>query len=444
MKKALARFRWPLAVAALALLLFAMGRMRAVEVDMASVTRGRIEEVITEEARTQLHTERVVTAELPGTVRRVELEEGDRVEAGQVITTIEDTELKLYLDVLRADLKEVQARLAGADVPLPKQSEIDAAEQDARRTDHEQQAVRQELAGAEAQLQFADSDHRRMKDLFDSGSATDRQDQQARRDLAAARATHAGLANRLAAAEAGAQVAGLRKQVLLDSLGDTAYLHDVYAAQIGQSQKNIELLTYELGKTAVRSPISGVILEKHVDSDQFVQPGAGLVRVGDMDTIEIRADILSDDVGRVQVGQEVLLLGRAVADPAARGRVEKVYPSGFTKISSLGVRQQRVAVLVGFDNRPLGLKPGYELDVQIVVDARDDAVLVPRDAVFAGREGMAVFAVEGRRARRRPVELGLRGEDAYEVLGGLEPGDVVVRRPPTDLSDGQRVKRRPQ
>jgi len=444
LKKALARFRWPLAVAALALLLFAMGRMRAVEVDMASVTRGRIEEVITEEARTQLHTERVVTAELPGTVRRVELEEGDRVEAGQIITTIEDTELKLYLDVLRADLKEVQARLAGADVPLPKQSEIDAAEQDARRAEHEVQAVRQELAGAEAQLQFADSDHRRMKDLFDSGSATDRQYEQARRDLAAARAAHAGLANRLAAAKAGAQVAGLRKQVLLDSLGDTAYLHDVYAAQIEQSQKNVELLTHVLGKTAVRSPISGVILEKQVDSDQFVQPGAALVRVGDMDTIEIRADILSDDVGRVQVGQEVLLLGRAVGDPSARGRVEKVYPSGFTKISSLGVRQQRVAVLVGFDNRPLGLKPGYELDVQIVVDARDDAVLVPRDAVFASREGMAVFAVEGRRARRRPVELGLKGEDAYEALAGLEPGDVVVRRPPTDLSDGQRVKRRPQ
>jgi HlyD family secretion protein len=443
-KKSPARFIWP-AVAALVLAaLVAMVLMRPVEVGIAVVRRGSVEEVVTEEARTQLHTERAVTAELPGTAQRVELEEGDNVEDGQTVTTIEDTDLRLYLDVLRAQLKEVEARLEGVDVPLPKPSEIDAAGQDAVRAEHEVQALEQDVASAEADLQYADRDFRRVKALFDAGSVTDREYEEARRVLASAQAAHGALADRLAAARAAAQVAGLRKQVLVDRLGDTAYMRDVYAAQMEQSRKEIDLLTHELEKSTVRSPIAGVVLEKQLDSRQFVQPGAPLITVGDMGTIEIRADILSDDVGRVKVGQKVHLIGRAVRDPSVLGEVRKIYPSGFTKISSLGVRQQRVAVLIGFDNSKLDLKPGYKLDVQIVVDSRENAVLVPADAVFASAEGMAVFAVEGGKARVRPVKLGLKGEQDYEVTAGLEPDERVVRRPPTDLKPGRRVKARPE
>jgi len=440
MKRLLTRLGWPILVALIIAGIYAYGKTRPVEVEIAEVTRGRIEEYVTEEAQTQLGTERVVTADLPGTARRITLEEGDPVEAGQVITTVEDTELKLYLDVMQASLKEIEGRLAGADVPLPKEPEVAAAEQERLRASQEVEGLEQDRKAAEAEATFAAKDFERIKGLFESGSATDQQYDRALRGMETAAASLAALERRLAAAQTAVQIAALRKQVLLDSMGDTAYLHDVYGAQLEQTRKMMDLLSHQIAKTRITSPITGVVLEKYVDSDQFVQPGAPLVKVGDMQSIEIRADILSDEVGRVQLGQQALLVGRAVRDPNARGRVKKIYPSGFTKISALGVRQQRVTVLIDFDNSELQLQPGYELDVKIAVAVRDDAVLVPSEAVFATGEGQAVFVVLNGRARLRTVSTGLKGDDYYEVTAGLEPGDVVILRPPNDLEPGSRVR----
>lgn len=439
MKRMLVRLVWPIVIAVLVVAVYSYGKTRPVAVETAPVRRGRIEEHVTEEARTQLHTERVVTADAQGTSARITLEEGDSVRAGQQLTTIEDTELKLSLEVLRSNVAEAEARLAGADVPLPKQSEIEAAERERQRALEQLETLKQEKKAAEADLKFAEKESRRIKDLFDSGSATDRQHDAAQRDLAVARAGLDALTHRLAAAQTAVEISSLRKQVLLDSMQDTAHMHRVYEAQMGQYHRMIDLIGHRISKTKVTSPIAGVILEKYVDSDQYVQPGTPLVKVGDMGSIEIRADILSDEVGRVRVGQQVILVGKAIGKAGATGRVSKIYPSGFTKMSSLGVRQQRVAVLIGFDSSELDLQPGYELDVRIVVAARDDAVLVPSEAVFATAEGEALFVVQDGRARLRPISTGLKGDEFYAVTEGLEPGDVAILHPPRDLEDRRRV-----
>jgi HlyD family secretion protein len=440
MKRALARFGWPLAIALLVAGIYVWGKRRPLEVETGTVERGRIEEYVTEEAVTQLDVERVVAADFPGTARRITLEEGDSIAAGQLITTIEDTELQLSLEMMSAQVKEIEGRLAGVDVPLPKPSEIAAAEEEQRRAERQLAAVTEQKKAAEADLEYAGKELGRIEQLARSGSATARQLDLARRDLQTAQAALDAAAERLAAAEAAVRVAALRKQVLLDSMRDTAHLRQVYGAQIERLDRTMDLINYEVSRTRVTSPISGVVLEKHVDSERYVQQGTPLLTVGQMDSIEVRADILSDEVGRVRPGQDVLLVGKAVAPADVRGAVKKIYPSGFTKISSLGVRQQRVAVLVDFDNSRLGLKPGSELDVKIVVAARDDAVLVPTEAVFATAEGAAVFVMEGGRARKRAVTTGLTGEDHYEVTDGLSPGEVVLLRPPTDLKPGSRVK----
>ena len=139
-----------------------------------------------------------------------------------------------------------------------------------------------------------------------------------------------------------------------------------------------------------------------------------------------------------------VLVGKPLQKSNARGSVKKIYPSGFTKMSSLGVLQQRVPVLVDFDNSKLGLRPGYELDVKIVVAAKDDALLLPSEAVFAKAEGPAVFVVENGRAQLRTITTGLKGDDDYEVTDGLEPGDAVILRPPSDIGPGARVASRAQ
>ncbi len=438
MKKLLARLGWVVVIAALIVAAYVYDRTRSLLVEMGTVSRGRIEEYVTEEARTQLETERVIAAERAGTVERIGLVEGDIVSAGQTVTSVEATELELSLGILQDELAEIQARLSGADVPLPKPAEVETADKRREQAALKLARTTQQVNAARAELEFAQRQFTRIEGLKESGSASDEQFDAARRRLEVARAELKAAEHDLEAARVAVQIAELGRKVLDQSMQDTAHLHQLYQAQQERVSKMLQLTVQE---SHIESPIDGVVLEKMSDSQQYVQPGTPLLRVGDMGSIEVRADILSDEVGRVRVGQKVLLVGRALPEPPPVGRVKRIFPSGFTKISSLGVREQRVSVLVEFHNSNLGLKPGYELDVKIVVASEEDAVLVPGEAVFATEEGMGVFVVEGGKARLREVETGLTGEDYYQVRAGLQPGEVVVLRPPTELEDGRRVKK---
>ncbi|MCK4376145.1 MAG: hypothetical protein KAX19_12475, partial [Candidatus Brocadiae bacterium] len=279
LREALSRYRWPIAVAAMALALYVLTRSRRLPVETAVIRRGPIEEYVTEEAETQLDVERVLTADRAGTMRRITLEVGDRVSKGQVVASVEDTELKLSVGAFQDQLEEIAARLEGADVPLPKKSEIETAEEEHRRALQQVEVAKENKAAAEADLDYADRDFKRIKGLFESGSATDRQYQEVRRNLTVARALLSGLTQRLAAAETAVQIAALRKQVLLESMQDTAHLHQVYAAQQSRVRKMMELLVDE---AEIESPIDGVVMEKYLDSEQFVQPGTPLLKIGDM------------------------------------------------------------------------------------------------------------------------------------------------------------------
>jgi HlyD family secretion protein len=436
MKRLLTRFGWVIVLVLLTAGLVVYEKTRPIEVETALVRRGPVQETITQEAETQLHVDRLVTADRAGVLRRIDLEEGGPVSEGEVIAAIEDTELQLSIGMLEDEIAQVEAQLAGADVSLPKAAEREAAEKEVARADADARSLEQQQHVARADLEYARKEYERLNRLGESGVATDQQVDMARRDLDVAAANVEVVARQLEAARTAAEVARLRRTALEQRMGDTQHLHDLYAAQLDRTKRSLELLRHE---AHVRSPIDGVVLEKHVDGRRFVQPGEPLLRVGDPRSIEIRADVLSDDARRVEPGQEVHLVGRAVRASSAVGRVAKVYPSGFTKISSLGVEEQRVTVLVEFDNSSLKLGPGYELDVKIVVAARDEVVLVPTEAVFATAEGSAVFVVRDGRARLREVRTGLTGEDDYEVIEGLQAGDVVILRPPVDLEPGARV-----
>lgn len=435
--KRLLKFTWPILIVLVAVAGYTYDRMRPVPVETAAVQRGRIEEVVEEEAVTQLHTERVISPDFAGAARRIELEVGDPVRQGQLITTVEDEDLKIYADMIRASIDEVRARLDGVDVTLPKPSEISAAQKEAENTRGQVAALEQEVKAAEADLEFAQKDYARLSGLEAGGSASVREFQRATRNRDVARAALGAVRSRLSAAGSAAGAAELSVKVLQESLQDTAHLRKVFGAQIEQFNKETALIDRQLAKTRITCPIDGVVLEKYIDSAQHVQQGTPLLKVGAPESIEIRADILSDKIGRVREGQVVHLIGPAIGDGSAAGRVKQVYPSGFTKISSLGVRQQRVTVLIEFDNAELRLKPGAELDVQIVVATRDDALLVPGAAVIATAKGPAVFAAADGRAVLRPIVIGLRGKQSYEITEGLAEGDTVIVRPPTDLEEGR-------
>jgi len=442
MAKRLRKFIWPAILAALCLAAYVRSALKPVVVETAEVTRGRIEEYVTEEAVTRLHTVRAVTALTSGIAARVELEEGDPVEAGQVVTTIEDTQIKSLLARSHAQVEEMKGYLEGVDAPLPEESEIAAAGKSVESAVASVEAAENNLEIARQDLIFAQKHFDRITRLRDEGSLTTESQDRAGRDYEVARKQVAAAEARLKIARLQQEVCKLQKNVLLESMDDTQHLKKVYGARIDQARAELENLSHEFSKTKVASPITGVVLEKYVDAEGFVRPGTQLLLVGDMTSIEIEADILSEEIGRISLGQKVVLVGKALGDQPPSATVQKIYPSGFTKVSTLGVRQQRVKVLIAFDNSRVQLGPGYDLDVKIITDARDASVLVPAGAVFATEDGMAVFKASGNRARFTPVTIGTRGEEFFEVVEGLEPGDRVVVRPPGDLESGDRIAAR--
>jgi HlyD family secretion protein len=184
------------------------------------------------------------------------------------------------------------------------------------------------------------------------------------------------------------------------------------------------------------------VLKRLQESEAVVQPGTPLLEVGTLEDLEIVSDLLSTDAVRVSPGDPVII-DRWGGQGTLDGRVQRVEPSGFMKISALGVEEQRVNVVIDFvtgrDQRA-SLADGYRVDVRIVVWEKADAVTVPTSSLFRAGEDWAVFVIEGDVVRRRLVRIGQRNEQAAEVLEGLAVGDRVVAYPGESLTDGARVR----
>ena len=164
-----------------------------------------------------------------------------------------------------------------------------------------------------------------------------------------------------------------------------------------------------------------------------------MLKIGDLTSIEIECDVLSEEVSRMRVGNKVLISGKALQGRELEGKVTRIYPAGFMKISSLGVEQQRVRTLISFDNEEVRLLPGTRIEVEIVTEEAVDTLAVPDRAVFRHEGGWALFIVEGGRAALTSVRIGLRNEDWAEVLEGVTADTIVVGELKNDLEDGIRV-----
>jgi len=192
------------------------------------------------------------------------------------------------------------------------------------------------------------------------------------------------------------------------------------------------------------APVNGVVLKRLRESECVVGAGEPLLEIGDPRQIEVIADLLSTDAVRVRPGSRVSIerWGGSHALPA---RVRRVEPSGFLKVSALGVEEQRVNVVIDFDDparaaRKLG--DGYRVDVRIVVWQSDAVLGVPVGSLFRRGDSWAVFVADGGRARLRTIEIGQRNNESAEVVNGLRETERVVLHPPDTLVDGARIRER--
>ena len=381
------------AVAVVAVILAVALWPSATDVDVAGVVRGPMQVTIDEEGETRVRERFVVSSPVMGRVERIELEPGDRVVRG----------------------KTVVARLTAAAAPLidPRtQSELNAAVAAAGAAVGQAQAERARAATA---LTRARSSLRRLETLATAGAISGD-------ELEAAQTTLKSGEEAVRAAEF--TVARAEHELQLAR------------ARLSPSSPG--------GRTvAVVAPVDGVVLKRLRESASVVPVGEPLLEIGDPGSLEIVSDLLSTDAVRVSRGDAVLVEQWGGSEPL-NGRVRRVEPSGFMKVSALGVEEQRVNVIVDFADEAEGgrLGDGYRVEVRIVIWRDDSALKVPVGSLFRRGDDWAVFVVDRGRVRRQLVTLGERNDREAQVLKGLAEGQTVVLHPPDTLAEEARVRGR--
>jgi HlyD family secretion protein len=388
--RVLKRIRLLIAVLIVAALVTVALWPEAMTVDVATATTGPMHVSIDEDGETRVRQRFVVSAPLAGRVDRIELEPGDRVTRQTVVARIAPVQSSLLDPRTRA--------------------ELNAAVEAARAAVGQAQAERQRATAA---LERARSSEARQRALFEAGAIP--------RDTLEAAQTDVQTAEEAARA-AGFAVQGAEYQLQLARAR-------LQAPQSGGAAVEI------------RAPIDGVVLRRLRESAAVVAPGEPLLEIGDPDQIEIVADLLSTDAVRVAPGAEVLI-EQWGGGHTLGGRVRRVEPSGFMKVSALGVEEQRVNVIIDFDDAESAgsaLGDGYRVEVQIITWRDANALTVPAGCLFRQGDGWAVFVVDDGIARLQPVQLGQRNQSVGQILDGLSAGQTVVLHPPDTLADGMRV-----
>jgi len=429
---------WLAAAAAVVAALWFLLRPAPVKVDFAKVTRGPIRQTVEEEGKTRVVDRYVVSMPIAGRVRRITLEEGAAVGEGDVVAEIDPLELHSRVAETEAQIDALRHRKEGVATKLPKEEQLERARVLEQQATEALDVANRELEAARAALVKAQKDLSRTKAALESGTGSSE-------DVDAATAEEARAREEVRAGEVRIQIRALEiRAAKLDTLILEARLKDYaweekdYAAQILGLDAALAALKDDLAHTKVTSPAAGTVLKVFLESEQVVQAGTPLMEIGDLGRLEVEADFLSEDAAHMREGMLAEVFGRALGDRVIAGKVKRIYPSAFLKISSLGVEQQRVTVIIGFPPGAVPLGDRFRVEVRVVLDQREDAVLVPEGALFRVGGEWQAFAVEGGRARRRKVETGLRDGRRREVLSGLREGETVVLHPES-IDDGTRV-----
>lgn len=362
-------------------------------IEVAEVKTSHFQDTIEEDGRTRVRDRYLVSAPLSGRVQRLALKPGDAVETGQKLATISPPVSPLLDPRVRLELEA-------------------------------------QVGAAEAAVEEAESLHEQAKVLLAQARADlERTQKLAEQNIAAAaqlqREEYLGLV--------------AERQVIATERRWHAATHVLEQARAALKTAD----NSESGESyPVLSPINGRVLRVVQESENVVSQGSPLVELGDPDDLEIAVDVLTNDAARIKDGDKAVI-ERWGGPTDLQGAVRRVEPSGFTKVSALGVEEQRVWVVVDITSpreAAARLGDGYRVEVKIVVDETDQAIVVPIGALFRRGDAWNVFVEEGGRAHLREIRVARLSARVAAIARGVRPGEIVVVYPPAALADGSKIR----
>lgn len=364
-------------------------------VEVATAERGTMRVTIDEEGVTRVRHRYIVSSPVAGYLHRIDRDVGESVEAGEILATLEP----LPSDVLDPRRRaEAEARVSAAQASL--------------------RSAEQQVAAARADADFAQSEYDRKKPLAAKGAIS--AEQMSETDSARRRA------------RAVLQSARFAVDVARYELDAAKTMLQFSGEKNGNNQR-----------VPISAPVSGAILKIFKESEGVVAAGTALLEVGEPRVLEVAIDALSADAVRIRPGTEVALKRWGGQDLQAR--VRTVEPIGFTKISALGVEEQRVWIIVDILSPPeawQSLGDGYRVEAEFLIWQQDDVLAIPDAAIFKIGEQWSTFVIEGGRAKLRSLAIGQRNGLVVQVHDGLAAGEQVIVYPDERIEDGVRVRGR--
>jgi HlyD family secretion protein len=282
-------------------------------------------------------------------------------------------------------------------------------------------AAEESVRAAQAEADYAEAEFNRMTKLHADGYVTEERFDRAEADY---RHTQA----QLQSAEFTVDVAKFALEAARTALRYSA------AEDGGKNLKTVTL----------RTPVDGNVLKVLRESEGVVNAGETLISIGDPQAIEVEVDVLSDDAVRIKPGMRVIFERWGGEEPL-EGKVRVVEPAGFTKISALGVEEQRVLVIADITSPPEEwerLGDGFRVEASFILWEEENVLQVPESSLFRYEDGWAVFAMENEKARLRKVKLGHRSGLVAEIVSGIKAGETVITHPDESIEDGTSVRKR--
>ncbi|MCA9039321.1 MAG: efflux RND transporter periplasmic adaptor subunit [Planctomycetaceae bacterium] len=377
-------------------------------VEATPTRKGTIRAYIEERAKTRVPEVYEITMPLTGRIKPISLKEGDVVEEGQQVAQMDNADLETDLKGSLAQVEQFVEMIKSIGLTV--------------------EAAQEQINASLAKFEYEQGEYERVSELAEKNAIS-------QSDLGAAE---------LAQFES-------RVEHRTDVLTWRSIQAIQAAVQIAKTNSEEEKLKdqRDLNRAEIKTPVSGTVLKRHVSNEKVLQAGEILLELGQMDQLEIEAEVLTQQAVEISIGDLVEIEGPTVGDATITGKVSKIYPQGFTKVSSLGVEEQRVLVIIDFDkpiaeiqkelNKKLGID--YRVRVKIITDESRETLIVPRTCLFRDVDDhWSLFVIRNDKAIKTNVVTGLMNDFEVEIKEGVKEGDQVILAPDAELNDQTRVK----
>lgn len=355
------------------------------KVETIQASQGAIIRSVTDTGYVQAATSYDIHATQSARILEIPVETGQSVKSGQTLAVLENLDLALQISDVNSQISQSAAAVSGA---------------------------RAALERLQLELKDARDNLARAQELFEAGAISKVDFDQAR----------------------------LRVDTAQQTISEQNYILESSLARGAGLNQSLQQLNAKEQQLSVKSPVDGIVLTLPAKQEQVVNPGTLLVSVGAPDQLEVKADILSDDLADVKTGQRVTITAPVLGQQTLVGEVKKIYPQAEEKTSALGVIQRRVPVIVTLPD-PAHLKPGYEVRVSIETMTRQDVLVLPRESVRTRPDGQKeVMAVINKQIQHKLIKTGISDQENVEITGGLTADELVVRDGSLDLTEKTRVK----